>query len=179
MPTHLRMPLSQAITSVTRLPGEGHAWQLLRLGHMRCAANEGVRRQHYPGHDWLLCVSGRATYGCGDSSGTVAPGQLLWFDNKLPHFHQADYAKPWEVLWLRFSALYGQLVARAPGLGSTACQICPDAARWTECWQQMQALAHSEGDQPHIALGLEMGLLDMLKILSGAKRRNPAPGPDY
>jgi AraC family transcriptional regulator of arabinose operon len=97
------MPVSP-IASQVLSPQPTADWQLLRVGHLVCPPNYRIDRTRYPGHEWLLCLTGRGSAWCGEARCAVGPGDLVWLDNRQPHGHAADPSEPWELLWLRCAA---------------------------------------------------------------------------
>ncbi len=60
-----------------------------------------VRRDHFPGHELILCLRGRGWARIQGRLHTVEPGDLLWINCHHPHEHGAMSDDPWEVYWIR------------------------------------------------------------------------------
>ena len=74
---------------------------VLRAGDLKAAPDYRVERSVSPGHDLLLCISGRGYIRIHGTEFPVGPGQLGWIDGAHPHTHWAEPSDPWELLWLR------------------------------------------------------------------------------
>src|ERR1700731_2179768 len=74
---------------------------VLRAGHLRSAQEYRVERDHLPGHDLLLCLSGSGFVLTGNRRFKVEPDEMAWISGHHPHAHWANQADPWELLWLR------------------------------------------------------------------------------
>jgi AraC-like DNA-binding protein len=74
---------------------------VLRAGHLRAAPDYKVQREHLPGHDLLLCLSGGGYVVSNNRRFRVEAGQLAWISGYHPHAHWADERTPWELLWIR------------------------------------------------------------------------------
>jgi AraC-like DNA-binding protein len=74
---------------------------VVRAGHLRSAPDYRVERDHLPGHDFLLCLSGGGFILTGNRRFRVEANEMAWISGHHPHAHWADPADPWELLWLR------------------------------------------------------------------------------
>ena len=74
---------------------------VVRAGHLRSAPEYRVERDHLPGHDLLLCLSGSGFVVTGNRRFKVEPEEMAWISGHHPHAHWANQADPWELLWLR------------------------------------------------------------------------------
>jgi AraC-like DNA-binding protein len=74
---------------------------VVRAGHLRSASDYRVERDHLPGHDLLLCLSGSGFVLSGNKRFKVESSELAWISGHRPHAHWANHADPWELLWLR------------------------------------------------------------------------------
>jgi AraC-like ligand binding domain len=74
---------------------------VLRAGHLRAASDYRVQREHLPGHDLLLCLSGAGYVISNNRRFRVQAGELAWISGYYPHAHFADHRNPWELLWIR------------------------------------------------------------------------------
>jgi AraC-like DNA-binding protein len=74
---------------------------VVRAGHLRSAPDYRVERDHLPGHDLLLCLSGSGFVLTGNRRFRVESNELAWISGHHPHAHWANGADPWELLWLR------------------------------------------------------------------------------
>src|SRR4030088_1618358 len=74
---------------------------VLRAGHLRAAPDYRVQREHLPGHDLLLCLSGAGYVISSNRRFRVEADELAWISGYYPHAHFADERNPWELLWIR------------------------------------------------------------------------------
>jgi AraC family transcriptional regulator, arabinose operon regulatory protein len=74
---------------------------VVRAGHLRSAPDYRVERDHLPGHDLLLCLSGSGFVLTGNRRFKVEANELAWISGHHPHAHWADPCDPWELLWIR------------------------------------------------------------------------------
>ncbi len=76
-------------------------YTVVRAGHLIGGPDHHIRREHYPGHELILCLRGRGYTRVGGRQHPVGPGQLAWVDCHRPHEHGALARDPWELYWMR------------------------------------------------------------------------------
>lgn len=74
---------------------------VLRAGHLIGGDDHHIRRDHFPGHELILCLSGRGYVRIAGREHPIARGDLVWVDCRRPHQHGPLAEDPWEVLWVR------------------------------------------------------------------------------
>jgi AraC family transcriptional regulator, arabinose operon regulatory protein len=74
---------------------------VVRAGHLRSAPDYRIERDHLPGHDLLLCLSGSGFVLSNNRRFKVESSELAWISGYHPHAHWANPADPWELLWIR------------------------------------------------------------------------------
>lgn len=72
-----------------------------RAGHLLGGADHHIQREHFPGHELLLCLGGRGFVLVQGRRHAVRAGDFVWINCHHPHEHGAEKGDPWEVLWLR------------------------------------------------------------------------------
>src|SRR5215207_7407459 len=72
-----------------------------RAGHMIASPDHRMRRVHFPGHELILCRSGRGWARIAGRTHGVQPGDLVWINCHHPHEHGGLRSEPWEVFWIR------------------------------------------------------------------------------
>jgi len=77
---------------------------VVRSGHLRAAPDYRVERDHLPGHDLLLCLSGSGFVLSNNRRFKVDACELAWISGHHPHAHWAHRPDPWELLWLRIDS---------------------------------------------------------------------------
>jgi AraC family transcriptional regulator, arabinose operon regulatory protein len=75
---------------------------VVRAGHLMAGPEHHIARDHYPGHELILCLRGRGEVQLQGKVYAVQAGDLVWVDCGQPHAFWAVKADPWEVYWLRF-----------------------------------------------------------------------------
>src|SRR5688500_3171274 len=92
-----------------------------RAGHLVGGDDHHIRRDHFPGHELILCLDGRGYLRIAGREHVVAPGDLAWVDCRRPHQHGPLAEDPWEVLWLRVEG--PRLTRTAELLGTEAAPV--------------------------------------------------------
>ena len=72
-----------------------------RAGHLLGGADHHIRREHFPGHELLLCLRGAGFVRVQGRRHPVRAGDFVWINCHHPHEHGAEKSDPWEVLWVR------------------------------------------------------------------------------
>ncbi|RYD84844.1 MAG: AraC family transcriptional regulator, partial [Verrucomicrobiaceae bacterium] len=72
-----------------------------RAGHLVGGADHHIQRDHFPGHELILCLNGRGFVRVAGRSHPVQEGQFVWVNCHQPHEHGAVRSDPWEVYWIR------------------------------------------------------------------------------
>jgi len=72
-----------------------------RAGHLVGGANHHIQRDHFPGHELILCLCGSGWVRVAGRVHPVNAGQFVWINCHHPHEHGADRREPWEVYWIR------------------------------------------------------------------------------
>ncbi|MGV3756671.1 MAG: AraC family ligand binding domain-containing protein, partial [Verrucomicrobiota bacterium] len=72
-----------------------------RAGHLIGAPDHRIQRNHFPGHELILCLRGRGYVRIAGAVHDVASGQFVWINCHHPHEHGSVKQDPWEVYWVR------------------------------------------------------------------------------
>ncbi len=72
-----------------------------RAGHLVGGPDHHIAREHFPGHELILCLRGRGYVKLGGDMHSVTPGCFAWINCHQAHEHGAVAEDPWEVLWVR------------------------------------------------------------------------------
>ena len=72
-----------------------------RAGHIIAGAAHHIKRDHFPGHELILCLRGRGWTRIAGRTHKVGQGDLVWINCHHPHEHGAVSDEPWEVFWIR------------------------------------------------------------------------------
>ena len=76
-------------------------YTVVRAGHLIGGPDHHIRREHYPGHEIILCLRGRGFIAVAGRRHPVEAGQLVWANCHRPHEHGAVAGDPWELYWVR------------------------------------------------------------------------------
>jgi len=80
---------------------------VVRAGHLTAGPEHHIARDHYPGHELILCLRGAGEVQIHGKVYPVKAGELVWVDCSQPHAYWAVPEDPWEVYWLRFDGPQG------------------------------------------------------------------------
>ena len=72
-----------------------------RAGHIIAGPAHHIKRDHFPGHELILCLRGRGWTRIAGRTHKVGQGDLVWINCHHPHEHGAVTEEPWEVFWIR------------------------------------------------------------------------------
>lgn len=72
-----------------------------RAGHLTAAEEHRIRRDHFPGHELILCLQGSGFARVHNATHQVMAGDLVWINCHRPHEHGGNAGEGWEVLWVR------------------------------------------------------------------------------
>lgn len=92
------------LISLYATPGPEQAevfYTVVRAGHLVAGPEHRVEREHFPGHEIILCLSGRGWVTVGGRTQFVDAGDVVWLDCSRAHAHGAVQECPWEVYWVR------------------------------------------------------------------------------
>ncbi len=72
-----------------------------RAGHLKAGAEHRIKRDHFPGHELILCLEGRGSVRVQGVTHMVGPGDFVWVNCHHAHEHGGAADDPWEVMWVR------------------------------------------------------------------------------
>lgn len=72
-----------------------------RAGHLIAGPEHHIRRDHFPGHELILCLRGSGWARIAGRTHRVKRSEFVWINCHRPHEHGADRSDPWEVYWIR------------------------------------------------------------------------------
>ena len=72
-----------------------------RAGHLVAGAEHRIQRDHFPGHELILCLRGRGFVRVSGVTHGVNAGDFVWVNCHQPHEHGGSAEAPWEVMWIR------------------------------------------------------------------------------
>jgi AraC-like DNA-binding protein len=98
-PVANRFPISLYAT-----PNPSHQevfYTVPRAGHLLAGTEHHIKRDHFPGHELILCLRGKGWTRIAGRTHQVRRGDLVWINCHHPHEHGAVADDPWEVYWIR------------------------------------------------------------------------------
>jgi AraC-like DNA-binding protein len=98
-PVANRIPISLYAT-----PNPSHQevfYTVPRAGHLLAGTEHHIKRDHFPGHELILCLRGKGWTRIAGRMHQVRRGDLVWINCHHPHEHGAVQDDPWEVYWIR------------------------------------------------------------------------------
>jgi AraC-like DNA-binding protein len=72
-----------------------------RAGHLIAGTEHHIQREHFPGHELILCLRGKGWVRIAGRTSRVTGGEFVWINCHRPHEHGAIKSDPWEVYWVR------------------------------------------------------------------------------
>ena len=108
-------------------------YSVSRAGHVTAAPDRRYAKDSWPGHEIIVCLSGRGYMRQRGRVHAIEPGQAVWVNCFQPHAYWPEPSDPWEYYWLRFDgpkldAIWKMLLA-AGGPVVTGC----DSRQKLEC----------------------------------------------
>jgi AraC-like DNA-binding protein len=91
-------------------------YTVMRAGLLIGGNDHHIDRNHFPGHEIILCLRGQGYVRIAGRTHAVAPGDLVWVDCGFPHQHGPVVDNPWEVLWIRGEGLRLSQIAQSLGI---------------------------------------------------------------
>lgn len=73
----------------------------VRGGHLQGGTCHRIERDTYPGHEFILCLSGRGWVQVAGRRHVAGPGDLIWVNCHHPHQYGSLRSDPWELYWIR------------------------------------------------------------------------------
>lgn len=147
------------VLSLFATPLDAHRevfYTVLRGGHLIGGVDHHVVRNHFPGHELILCLRGTGFVRVAGRTHSVGPGDLVWINCQQPHEHGALAEDPWEVYWVRIEG--PRLEAMCRMLSVQDAPVFTAVGRETvgtvfeEVFQRMQGAAPEEPAMIHAAV---------------------------
>lgn len=146
-------------------------YSVVRAGHLRAGFEHRIQRETYPGHELILCLSGRGWAQVAGKKHEVTPGDLLWVNCHHPHAYGAQPKDPWELYWVRVE---GRPLDRVSQLLETRGQPVikgldsPAAAREFE-----RSFRHMSGSRPSDAAHVNAAVTALIALAFEARLSDP------
>ncbi len=146
-----------------------------RAGHMVGGPDHHIRRDHFPGHELILCVRGRGFVRVQGHSHPVAAGQLVWVDCHQPHEHGAQAEDPWEVYWVRAEGLVLPRMAQVLKVGVSPVFAGFDDAAAAPIFREVFTLMKDDGARTAPLIHAAIARLVALAFVCRQAQAAPAP----
>jgi AraC-like DNA-binding protein len=143
-----------------------------RAGHLVGGPDHHIKRDHFPGHELILCRRGRGWVRIAGRTHAVAPGQLAWINCHHPHEHGALATDPWEVYWVRAEGLRLARMAEVLGVADHPVFVGFDSQAAAPLFVEV---FHLMNDPGHAAPALISAAIARLVGLAFACRQESAP----
>ena len=118
-------------------------YTVVRAGLLIGGNDHHIDRDHFPGHELILCLRGQGYVHIAGRRHPVRPGDFVWVDCGHPHRHGPEADDPWEVMWVRADGLRLSQIANL--LGIEAQPIFPgmEVSRLQDWYEHIFALMRS------------------------------------
>lgn len=142
-----------------------------RAGHLVAGVDHHIRRDHFPGHELILCLRGIGWVRVGGRSHDVAPGNLVWINCHHPHEHGANVADPWEAFWIRAEGPKLARLAELNGVAQAPVIVGFDSKSAVPLFREIFALIQS--DAPEAPAFIHAAVARILALAVSARQRRP------
>lgn len=150
-----------------------------RAGHLVGGADHHIQREHYPGHELILCLRGHGFVRVQGRRHPVQAGEFVWINCHRPHEHGAEKSDPWEVLWVRIE---GPGLARICSILSaqstpvfTGFQRKAAEALYREIFELMQRNTSDSAPRIHAAVAQLIALAFIARKTHGSSQEQEIP----
>ncbi len=147
-------------------------YTVVRAGHLIGGPDHFIQRDHYPGHELILCLRGRGYTQIGGRQHAVGPGQLAWVDCHRPHEHGAIASDPWELYWMRIEGPRLSRVAEVLEVESAPVFVAFDCAVAVAIFREVFALM--EDSRPEAPALIHAVLARLIALAFSSRQQQPA-----
>jgi AraC-like DNA-binding protein len=170
-----QFPETRFLTNLWATPPEWAEevfWCPVRAGHLRAGVAHRIERETYPGHELILCVSGRGWVQVTGKRHEVTPGQLVWVNCHHPHTYGAMVRDPWEVYWVRAEGRELERLAKLLQVASQPVFRLADDQAAARCLERV--FHHMQGTRPSDLAGSHAALTELVAQLFELRLNDPA-----
>jgi AraC-like DNA-binding protein len=168
-----RFPISLYAT-----PSTAHQdvfYTALRAGHLIGGPDHHIRRDHFPGHELILCLRGRGYVRVAGRTHPVGPGNFVWINCHRPHEHGAVKAHPWEVYWVRIEG--PRLEAMCNILSVTSNPVFKEFDRATAAPLFREIFRLMKSDAPEAPAFIHAALARLVALAFSARQHHRETSP--
>lgn len=165
--------LSKFVVSLFATPHAAHQkvfYTVPRAGHLVGGADHHVKRNHFPGHELILCLKGEGFVRVRGRRYAVRAGELVWVNCHQPHEHGANPLNPWEVYWLRIEG--PQLEAICRMLSVTDAPVFPEFESTEAAVLYRRIFDWMEQDVPECPVLIHAEIARLLALVFRARLRS-------
>ncbi len=169
--------LFQETVFLTNLYATPADWQrdlfysVVRAGHLKAGFEHRIQRETYPGHEMILCLSGRGWVQVAGKKHEVAADDLVWVNCHHPHAYGAIIKEPWEVYWLRIEGRPLDRVAQLLEIRSQPVLKSLDAR--AAALEFERACRHMTGTRPSDAALVNASVTALIALAFEARLSDP------
>jgi len=137
-------------------------YSVVRGGHLRAGFEHRIQRETYPGHELILCVSGRGWVQINGKRHDVAADDLVWVNCHHPHAYGSISQDPWELYWVRVE---GRPLEKVANLLETRTQPVIRSFRAKDATLEFaQILKHMVGSRPSDAARVNAAVTALIAL---------------
>ncbi len=147
-------------------------YTVLRAGHLVGGADHHIKRDHFPGHELILCLRGSGFVRVNGQTHSVGPGEFVWINCHQPHEHGAMKSDPWEVYWIRIEG--PRLGRLCEILSVTNAPVFPGFDFGTAELLYRQIFASVQSNAPESAAQIHSAVAQLIALTFVARRERPS-----
>jgi AraC-like DNA-binding protein len=130
-----------------------------------------IQRDTYPGHELILCLSGRGWTQINGRRHDVTAGDLLWVNCHHPHIYGTHTKSPWELYWMRIE---GRPLERVANLLETKSQPVIRSFNAKAAMQEFErTFQHMIGSRPSDAAMVNAAVTALIALAFEARLSDP------
>ena len=141
-----------------------------RAGHLVGGPDHHIKRDHFPGHELILCLRGRGWVRVAGQTHAVGAGELVWINCHQPHEHGSLTADPWEVYWVRIEGPGLERIGRLLAVATSPVLRGFDAATARPLFPRVFELMQDSSPEAPAMIHAEVARLVALAFCSRAAR---------
>jgi AraC-like DNA-binding protein len=174
---HSKFPVS--LYATTHAAYQDVFYTVPRAGHMLSGPDHSIRRNHFPGHEVILCLRGSGFVRIHGTTHSVSAGEMVWINCHHPHEHGAIATDPWEVLWVRMEGPRLEQMCAILSLETEpifrGVDVHEATVIYREIFRLMELGAEESAPLLHAALAQLIALV--FRTRHGQHAQNPVPAP--
>lgn len=130
-----------------------------RAGHLIAGPEHHIQRDHFPGHELILCLRGRGWARIAGRTHPVKRGDFVWINCHRPHEHGAVKSDPWEVYWVRIEGPRLEPMCNILSVGANPVFTGFDRAAAVPLFRELFALIASDAPEAPALIHAVVGRL--------------------